>query len=256
MKQELLQIPSELSNYKSMANGVLRITFDTQESISSEIKAKILSGFFKTGKGEYGEGDVFIGVIVPDIRQIAKKYIDLPLTEVKKIIKSKIHEERLLSLIILVEKYKLAEKNNKEKEQTKIYNFYCSHFKYINNWDLVDVTCPHIVGKYLFNKDRSILKTWANSDHLWTKRISIITNWWFIRNNDLSEVFKIARILLNDEHDLIHKAVGWMLREAAKKDVKKVEVFLKKYYKKMPRTMLRYTIERFSKNKRKEYLLK
>ena len=154
-------------------------------------------------------------------------------------------------LIILINKYKSAKDISKRNE---LYEVYIKHFKYINNWDLVDVTCPHIIGPHLMDKSRKVLYVWAKSDHLWTKRIAIITNWWFIRNDDLSDVFKVSKILLNDEHDLIHKAVGWMLREAGKKDRKAMEVFLKKHYKTMPRTMLRYAIERLPQSRRQRYL--
>lgn len=207
--------------------------------------------FFKTGKGEYGYGDKFIGIRVPVLRKLAKKYVDLNIVDVKKLVKSKIHEERLTGLIILVNKYKSAKDIS---ERNKIYKIYINHFKYINNWDLVDVTCPHIVGPHLMNKNRKVLYVWAKSDHLWTRRIAIITNWWFIRNDDLNDVFKISKILLNDEHDLIHKAVGWMLREAGKKDRKAMEVFLKKHYETMPRTMLRYAIEKLPESRRQSYL--
>ncbi len=210
--------------------------------------------YFKTGKGEYGEGDKFIGVRVPDIRKLVKLYSDLSLKETKLLITSRIHEERLLGLLILTEKFNQAVKIDDEKQQKVLFTIYCNHFKYINNWDLVDVTCPHLTGQYLFYKDKEILIKWARSKHLWTRRISIVTNWWFIRNGDLSYVFKVSEVLLHDEHDLIHKAVGWMLREAAKKDQKKVELYLKKHYKKMPRVMLRYAIERFDESKRKKYL--
>ncbi len=207
--------------------------------------------FFKTGKGEYGEGDIFLGIRVPVIRKFAKDNDTISLSETKVFIKSKFHEERLLGLVLLVNKYAKAKTDS---EQEKLYQVYLKHFKYINNWDLVDVTCPHIVGKHLMDKDRSILYEWAESDHLWTKRIAIITNWWFIRKGDLRDVFKIAKTLLHDEHDLIHKAVGWMLREAGKKDMKKTEAFMTKYYQQMPRTMLRYAIERYPEAKRQRYL--
>ena len=206
---------------------------------------------FKTAKGEYGYGDIFIGIRVPELRKLAKNYIDLSLIETKKLIKSKIHEERLTGLLILMNKY---QKSKDEAEKNKLYDIYTKHFKYINNWDLVDVTCPRIVGAQLLDKDRSILYEWAESEHLWTRRIAIMANWWFIRANDLNDVFKLSKILLKDEHDLIHKAVGWMLREAGKKDLKALEAFLKKHYKTMPRTMLRYAIEKFPEAKRKRYL--
>jgi 3-methyladenine DNA glycosylase AlkD len=207
--------------------------------------------FFKNKKGEYGYGDIFLGIRSPIIRKFAKENILLSITDTKKLIKSKYHEERLLGLIILVNKYKIAKD---EAQQIKYYSIYIKHFKYINNWDLVDVTCPHIVGKHLMDRDRSILYDWAKSDDLWTKRIAMITNWWFVRKGDLKDVFKIAKILLKDEHDLIHKAVGWMLREAAKKDMEAAEKFLKKYYLNMPRTMLRYAIEKYPEKKRQKYL--
>ncbi len=207
--------------------------------------------FFKTKKGQYGYGDIFLGIKVPVLRNIAKEHIELNLKDTKKLIRSKYHEERLLGLIILVNKYT---KTKTEIEQNRIYKIYITHFNYINNWDLVDTTCPHIIGKHLMRRDRSILCTWAKSDHLWTRRIAIVTNWWFIRKGDLNDIFKISKILLKDEHDLIHKAVGWMLREAAKKDLKTMEQFLKRYYKKMPRIMLRSAIERFSEPKRLNYL--
>ena len=220
-------------------------------ALANKERANHSKKFFKTGKGEYGYGDIFLGVRVPKIRLIAKKNIDISITDMKTLIKSKYHEERLLGLIILVNKYS---KSKDEKDRDQLYNIYISSFKYVNNWDLVDVTCAHVIGKHLLNKDRSILYTWAKSNDLWTKRIAIVSTHCFIRKNDLQETFKIAKILLNDEHDLIHKAVGWMLREAGKKDMGKEEIFLKKHYKTMPRTMLRYAIERFPEPKRQKYL--
>ena len=220
-------------------------------ALANKERANHSKKFFKTGKGEYGYGDIFLGVRVPKIRLIAKKNIGISITDMKTLIKSKYHEERLLGLIILVNKYS---KSKDEKDRDQLYNIYVSSFKYVNNWDLVDVTCAHVIGKHLLNKDRSILYTWAKSNDLWTKRIAIVSTHCFIRKNDLQETFKIAKILLNDEHDLIHKAVGWMLREAGKKDMKKEEIFLKKHYKTMPRTMLRYAIERFPEPKRQIYL--
>ncbi|NQY42601.1 MAG: DNA alkylation repair protein [Legionellales bacterium] len=207
--------------------------------------------FFKTAKGEYGYGDVFLGIRVPVIRKFAKDHHDLPITLIKNLIKSPYHEERLLGLIILINKYDLS-KSITEKQN--FYKLYINHFKYINNWDLVDVTCPYIVGKHLIDKDRAVLYSWAKSEHLWTRRIAIVTNLWFIRKSDLQDIFKISKILLNDKHDLIHKAVGWMLRESWKKNAQLAESFLIKHYKKMPRTMLRYAIEKFSENKRQKYL--
>tara|TARA_Y100000590_G_scaffold432376_1_gene548329 strand:+ start:486 stop:1184 length:699 start_codon:yes stop_codon:yes gene_type:complete len=224
---------------------------DEIRALANKEIAKHSLRFFKTGKGEYGHGDIFLGVRTPQIRLIAKKHIGISTTEMKTLIKSKYHEERLLGLIILVNKYSKAKD---EKSKNQLYKIYVSSFKYVNNWDLVDVTCPHIIGKHLMDNDRSILYSWAKSDDLWTKRIAIVSTHWFIRKNDLQDTFKIAEMLLNDEHDLIHKAVGWMLREAGKRDLEKEEIFLKKHYKNMPRTMLRYSIEKFPEPKRQKYL--
>ena len=220
-------------------------------ALANKERANHSKKFFKTGKGEYGYGDIFLGVRTPQIRSIAKKNISISTTEMKTLIKSKYHEERLLGLIILANKYS---KDKDEKVRNQLYKIYVSSFKYVNNWDLVDVTCPHVIGKHLMDKERSILYSWARSEDLWTKRIAIVSTHWFIRKNDLDDTFKIAEILLNDEHDLIHKAVGWMLREAGKRDLEKEEIFLKKHYKNMPRTMLRYSIEKFPEPKRQKYL--
>jgi len=216
---------------------------------SSPKKAKILQRFFKTGPEEYGEGDVFLGIAVPEIRKLVKKYSDLKIKEIIKLLHSKIHEERLTALLIMVKKFQI------EKNKEKIYNLYLKNTKYINNWDLVDLSANKIVGDYLLDKPKSILYKLARSKSVWERRISIIATFNFIKNNKFEETLKIARILLNDKHDLIHKAVGWMLREIGKRDLKTEERFLKKYYPKMPRTMLRYAIKKFPEKKRKQYLL-
>ena len=213
-------------------------------------KANLLQGFFKTGEGQYGEGDIFLGIIVPNTRRVAKKYVGLELSEIKKILYSKIHEERLCALLILVEKFTKADESNKKL----LYEFYIKNAKQVNNWDLVDLSAPKIVGAYLLSKDKKILYRLASSKNLWEKRISIISTMTFIRNNQYKDTLKLAGILMKDKHDLIHKAVGWMLREVGKKSLKDEEVFLKKHYKKMPRTMLRYAIEIFPEEKRMKYL--
>ena len=220
------------------------------KKLANPEKAKILQGFFKTGKGQYGEDDIFLGIVVPEQRKVAKKYSNLNLGEIKKLLSSKIHEHRLVSLFILANQYQKADKQTKKK----IFNFYLKNAKNINNWDLVDLSAPNIVGDYLLNKDKSILYKLAKSKNIWEKRIAIMATFSFIRNNGFDATLKISEILLEDEHDLIHKAVGWMLRELGKRNQAIEEKFLKKYYKKMPRTMLRYAIERFSENKRKPYL--
>lgn len=218
-------------------------------------KAKILQGFFKTGPGQYGAGDIFIGVTMPQIRTIAKNYFkEIHLDEVLDLLHSPIHEERMTALIILTYKF---EKTKELKEKTVIYKLYLKNFKYINNWDLVDLSAPKIVGAYMLEKplERKNLLLWVKSPDLWTRRIAVLATFQFIYFGESEWTLKIAEILLPDKHDLIHKAVGWMLRELGKRvDQKIEEEFLQKYYKKMPRTMLRYAVERFSENKRKFYL--
>lgn len=214
-------------------------------------KIPIYQNFFKTGIGEYGEGDIFLGVSVPNTRIIAKKYSkQISLQQTEQLILDKVHEVRLLGLLILVDKY---EKSNEETKK-EIAEFYIKNTKKINNWDLVDLTAPKILGNYLLKKDRKIIYTLAKSQNLWDKRISIISTFAFIKSNQFEDTFKISEILLSDKHDLIHKAVGWMLREVGKKNILEEEKFLKKHYKYMPRTMLRYAIEKFEEEKRKKYL--
>ena len=224
-----------------------KIKQDIIKEANSE-KAKILQGFFKTGKGEYGEGDIFLGITVPQSRKIAKKYSSLQLKEISLLLQSKVHEERLIALLILVEKY------NKAQDKNQIFDFYLKNTKYINNWDLVDLTADKIMGNFLLNKSREVLYNLAKSDNLWERRIAIISTFHFIKNNQFNETLKIAEILLKDDHDIIHKAVGWMLREIGKRDLSILESFLKKYYNRMPRTALRYAIEKFPEDKRQAYL--
>jgi len=212
-------------------------------------KAAFLKRFFKTGKGQYGEGDVFLGITVPKQRKIAKKYLDLSLQDLSSLIKSKVHEERLTALFVAVYKYK------KFQIKKEIYQWYIKNAKQVNNWDLVDSSAPYIVGDFLKDKDRSILFKLAKSKNLWEKRIAILSTFAFINQGEFKDTFKIAEILLSDTHDLIHKAVGWMLREVGKRVSQKTEeVFLQKHYRKMPRTMLRYAIERFPEKLRQKYL--
>ena len=215
-------------------------------------KAKILARFFKTRKGEYGEGDFFLGITVPISRQIARKYQELPLLEVAKLFKNKYHEARLVALLILVHKFKQAKT---EEEKKKIYNFYLTQTKYINNWDLVDLSASYIVGNYLIDKNKKILEKLAKSKNLWEKRIAVISTFAFIYKGESEWTFKIIEMLMKDKHNLIHKACGWMLREVGKRvSEKKLERFLDKNVKIMPRTMLRYAIERLPESKRRYYL--
>ena len=218
--------------------------------VANPKQAKLLQRFFKTAPGEYGHGDIFLGIMVPIQRKIVVKYIDLNLTDIQKLLNSKIHEHRFCALIILVSKYKKA--NDLEKK--KIFDFYIKNSMKINNWDLVDVSAPKIVGEYLLNKDKSILYKLAKSKKLWQKRISVLATFWFIRENKFEDSLRISEMLLKDRHDLIHKAVGWMLREIGKRN-KQIEIkFLEEHAHKMPRVMLRYAIEKFSKKERGYYL--
>ncbi len=211
-------------------------------------QARLLQGFFKTGPGEYGEGDMFLGLKVPLVRSIAKKYAGMPLHELEKYLASNIHEERLAALLLLVEGSK---KNPKES-----YDFYLAHLSGVNNWDLVDLSAPYIVGRYLLvnPQEKGILWKLAKSNTMWERRVAIVATSMFIRAGNYQETLKIAHLLLRDKHDLIHKAVGWMLREIGKKNVEVLEKFLKTHYQSMPRTMLRYAIERFPDEKRKRIL--
>ena len=211
-----------------------------------------LQRFFKTGKGQYGEGDIFLGIKVPEQRKLAKLYSDLPVKEAEELLQSKIHEQRLTALFILINHYK----KGTEEDKKLIFDLYLKNAKKVNNWDLVDLSAPNIVGDYLLDKNREILYNLAKSTNLWEKRISILATYTFIKNNQYTETIKISEILLNDTHDLIHKAVGWMLREVGKKNQEVEEDFLLKYHKKMPRTMLRYAIEKFDEDKRKFYMKK
>ena len=222
----------------------------TVKKSSNQEAAIFLQRFFKTAKGEYAEGDIFAGIKVPVSRKIAKQFKDLSLNDLSKIIKSKIHEERLIALFILVDKMKKPD----EKEKEKIYKFYLKNLKYVNNWDLVDLSAEKIIGDYLFDKKKELLFKLAKGN-LWERRISVMSTFNFIKKSDYSTTLKICKLLLNDKEDLIHKATGWMLHEIGKRDLKTEEDFLKLHYKIMPRTMLRYAIEKFPEKKRKAYLL-
>ncbi len=225
------------------------VTDDLKQAGNSE-KSKNLSRFFKTGKGQYGEGDIFLGVSVPEQRKIARRYYDISLNEIVELIESPIHECRLTGLLILVDQFQKA--NNADRK--KVFDFYCKHSKKVNNWDLVDLSADKIVGEYLLDKDTSVLAKLANSDNLWERRISIVSTYAFIKQGRCDETIKIATILLHDKHDLIHKAVGWMLREAGKRDETVLIKFLNEHARHMPRTMLRYAIEKLDEKRRKRYL--
>ena len=220
------------------------------QSLANSETAKHSQRFFKTGKGEYGEGDIFLGIRVPAIRKLAKKYSQLSLSNIQSLLKSKFHEQRLLAIIMLVNLYKIADKQT----QKKIFTIYINNTKYINNWDLVDISAASIVGAYLDDKSKRLLYDFSDSDDLWKRRISVISTYYFIRNNDFTDCLKLSKRLLNDPHDLIHKAVGWMLREIGKRNQPIEEVFLDEYASRMPRTMLRYALEKFPADSRKSYM--
>ena len=214
--------------------------------------------FFKTGKGEYGESDIFLGIRVPVLRKLVNKYRGISLEEVSKSLHSKFHEERLLAVLILVHLFKnrsgTLDESGTYDGQKQIYNLYLDNIEFINNWDIVDISAGNIVGAYLHQKDKALLYRLVYTDNLWERRISIISTFYFIRQNEFDDTLKIAEILLNDKEDLIQKAVGWMLREVGKREIEIEEEFLQEHYMKMPRTMLRYAIEKFPETRRKMYL--
>ncbi len=214
-------------------------------------KAMHASRFFKTGKGEYGEGDVFLGLTVPESRTIAKQYRDLSLSDIEILLQSKYHEERLVALIILVERFR----SGNSRERKIIFDFYSAHLDRVNNWDLVDISADKIVGAYLFGKSTRQLNRWIRSDILWERRVAMVASFWFIKEGNATLSFHLAEQLLNDKEDLMHKAAGWMLREAGKR-VSKIALvkFLEKNARKMPRTMLRYAIEHFPAPERRRFL--
>lgn len=237
-----------MNNYNSLIKEI--------KSKENKDKAQILMRFFKTGKGEYGEGDLFLGIVVPESRKIAKKYGCLALPDIQKLLKNKYHEIRLIALLILVHQYQnLARQDLVERK--KIVDFYLKNTKYINNWDLVDLSSHYTVGDYLLEENRNILIKLAKSKNLWERRISIISTFAFIYKGEYEWTFKIVKMLMNDKHDLIQKACGWTLREVGKRVSKKELInFLNENSTKMPRTMLRYAIERLPENKRLYYLHK
>jgi 3-methyladenine DNA glycosylase AlkD len=212
--------------------------------------ARFLQGFFKTGVGQYGEGDIFLGIRVPAIRKLAEEYKNLQLKEILSLLKSPYHEVRLFALILFVNAFAKGD----ETIQKKIYDLYVANTRYINNWDLVDISAPNIVGAFLMERSRKPLYQLAKSKSLWERRMATLATFYFIKNNQFEDALKIAGILLQDKEDLIHKAAGWMLREIGKRDIACAESFLQKHCQVMPRTMLRYAIERFAPSKRRKYM--
>jgi 3-methyladenine DNA glycosylase AlkD len=214
-------------------------------------KAKVLGRFFKTGPGEYGEGDKFLGVMVPQSRKVASRHFRrISLAEVGALLKSPFHEERLVALLVLVLKFQKGD----DREKAAVYRHYCRCTRWINNWDLVDTSAAYIVGPYLETRSRAPLYKWARSRSVWERRIAVLSTFHFIRGGEFGDFLALAEKLLGDDHDLIHKAVGWMLREVGRRDRAAEVAFLKRHHKKMPRTMLRYAIEHFPARDKKKFM--
>lgn len=232
-----------------MTNSLNDLKTELKKLANPDIAAHS-SRFFKSGKGEYGEGDKFLGIRVPQTRSVVKKYKGLALADCLKLLQSKYHEERLCAVLLLVQMFTKAD----QTLQKQIYEAYLANTQFINNWDIVDSSAHQIVGAYLEQRKRNILKTLAKSSSLWERRIAIIATLHFIRLKDFDDTLTISRILLKDKEDLIHKAVGWMLREVGNRNLKTETDFLDQHYQTMPRTMLRYAIEKFTEKQRKQYL--
>ncbi|MFN7945637.1 MAG: DNA alkylation repair protein [Blastocatellia bacterium] len=220
------------------------------QRLANPERALILQRFFKTGPGQYGEGDQFLGIKAPELRALARRYQATAEADVVRLLKSAWHEERIVALMILLHQFAKAE----AMAQRRIYQLYLDSTAFINNWDLVDVSAPHIVGVYLHDKSRRPLYRLARSRSLWERRIAVLATFEFIRQRDFADALAIAKLLLEDREDLIHKAVGWMLREIGKRDLRAEETFLQEHYRRMPRTMLRYAIEKFPEARRRKYL--
>lgn len=223
----------------------------TLATMADATKARVAQGFFKTGKGEYGEGDQFLGIRLPTLRSLARDFRDVGLDVALPLLKSSWHEARSLGLMLLIRIFQRGD----ETTQRKIYDLYLKHTEFVNNWDLVDLSAEHIVGRWLADKNRAPLTRLAKSKSVWERRIAILATFHYIKKGEYAETLRIAKLLLKDEEDLIQKAVGWMLREVGKRVSEEAEEnFLQRYYRQMPRTMLRYAIERFAEPKRKAYL--
>ena len=216
------------------------------QALSNAEKREIFPSFFKAGKGEYGEGDRFLGVTVPNIRAIAKLHKDISIEEIRELLQSEWHEVRLCALIIMVEKSKKKD----EALRKELFNLYLSQTKRINNWDLVDLSCRFIIGEYLLDKSRDILYQLAQSPLLWDNRIAIVSTYAFIRKGQLEDTYALSDLMMQHPHDLMHKAIGWMLREAGKRNPERLYDYVMSHRVDMPRTMLRYAIEKFSPKER------
>lgn len=232
-----------------MRRGLSKIQKELRR-FSNPKRAKLSQGYFKTGPGQYGEGDIFIGPSVPQVRQVAKLHAQAPLQELEVLIHSPVHEDRLLAVIILGLQYR----KGSDTEKKRIHKFYLRNIERVNNWDLVDTSAPLIVGEHLVAQKRDLLYKFARSKNIWRRRIAVLSTFAFIRENDFKDLLALSEILLHDKEDLMHKAVGWLLREAGKKDPRVLNQFLDKHSHEMPRTMLRYALEKLSPQERAHYL--
>lgn len=253
MRKRKIPLAGTLQNNPISTEEIADIAADIQrelETYADPVKREYLPRFFKTGKGEYGEGDKFLGVVVPNTRTVAKQHKDAPFAVMAELLQSQWHECRLCALLMLVERFK----KNGEKERKLIYDFYLSQTARINNWDLVDLSAPGIVGEYLKDKSRDDLYRLADGALLWEQRIAVVSTYTLIKNGDFTDILALSERLLHHPHDLMRKAVGWMLREMGKRDKDLLVQFLEKHSKVMPRTMLRYAIEKFPEEERKEFM--
>lgn len=253
MRKRKIPLAGTLQNNPISTEEIADIAADIQrklETYADPVKREYLPRFFKTGKGEYGEGDKFLGVVVPNTRTVAKQHKDAPFAVMAELLQSQWHECRLCALLMLVERFK----KSGEKERKLIYDFYLSQTARINNWDLVDLSAPGIVGEYLKDKSRDDLYRLADGVLLWEQRIAVVSTYTLIKNSDFTDILALSERLLHHPHDLMRKAVGWMLREMGKRDKDLLVQFLEKHSKVMPRTMLRYAIEKFPEEERKEFM--
>jgi 3-methyladenine DNA glycosylase AlkD len=218
--------------------------------LADPARARVLAGFFKTGPGGYGEGDRFLGVLVPQIRRLAREFRGAPLSACRELLASPWHEERLLGLLLAVDRYRRGD----PAERGRVFRFYVASFPRINNWDLVDVTAEHVTGAHLWDRPRGVLLRWARSPNLWVRRIALLSTFHFIRKSDFAWTLRLAKLYLEDPQDLIHKATGWMLREVGKRDVGALRAFLGRHAPALPRTALRYAIERLPEPERRRWL--
>ncbi len=222
------------------------------QGLADPLHQQAMQRFFQTGKGQYGEGDVFLGIKVPEQRKVARRHRSAPLREVRRLLRSRTHEHRLVALLILVEQFQRGGESAREE----IFQCCADNLRHIDNWDLVDLAAPKIVGAHLLDRPRDLLVRLARSDHLWSRRVAIMATLAFIRHGQFDDTLALARVLLHDRHDLIHKAVGWMLREVGKRDLAAAEAFLDAHHRDMPRTMLRYALEKFDADRKAWYMRK